>query len=520
MNRKTVISATNSTMRKLKALAGKKAGVKTKMVVTAKNLGPKARKIAVMVNKGSNIYKNKKTVTSAATNTILKLKVLAKKKEGVRGKLAVFAKKLATTAKEKEGVREKLVITAKKLSETAKEKESVRQKLAVTAKKLAAIAKEKEVVRRKLAVTANQLKESSELLKQQKIKDEILLASIGDAVIAIDRNWNIILWNRGASQLSGWTEDEVLGKPLRNFIKLIREMDRGENIKFIEDAMITGQTHFLEGSTILIGKGGKEVPVGDSAAPILNDKKEVTGAIIIMRDVSREKEASMLHSDFAYASHQLRTPVNRALWSIETVLKEEDIKKIKEGAQLAYNALKSVGKLSEELIEVSEIDQGTISPQIEEVKLTNLFDEVIDDVGKKAEGHGIKVVIPSISISASITSCQKLLKRIFVEILDNAIIYSPKDSEIKIDITNKEDAVLFEIKDSGLGIASEHQPLIFTKFFRGGNYSATEIAGAGLGLYIAKAYVKLLRGKIWFKSEEKKGTTFYISIPTTAQISS
>lgn len=114
---------------------------------------------------------NKKTVISSTDNTILKLKVLAKKKEGVRSKLVVTAKQLATIAKEKEDVRNKLIITAKKLAKTAKEAEDVRRKLAVvakekegvrsklivTAKKLAITAKEAEEVRRKLAITAKEL---------------------------------------------------------------------------------------------------------------------------------------------------------------------------------------------------------------------------------------------------------------------------------------------------------------------------------------------------------------------------
>lgn len=99
----------------------------------------------------------KTTITSAANNTILKLKVLAKKKEGVRSKLVVRAKHLATTAREKESIRGKLAITAKKLATTARERESVRDKLAVTAKQLAATAKERESVRRKLLVTAKNL---------------------------------------------------------------------------------------------------------------------------------------------------------------------------------------------------------------------------------------------------------------------------------------------------------------------------------------------------------------------------
>jgi PAS domain S-box-containing protein len=350
-------------------------------------------------------------------------------------------------------------------------------------------------------------------LKIEKNKIENILQSIGDVVIVIDRSWNITLWNDAATALTGWTKDEVLGKPFRDYIKLIRESDRSENVRFIEEVMVTGKTQSLEGHTYLVKKDGKEIFVGDSAAPMLDEKKEVIGTIIIMRDMTKEREVSLVRSDFAYAAHQLRTPITIAMLMVETILDYDDIKKIKENLATAYRSLECIQKLSEELLEVSEIDQKTIVPTSEVIKLIDLFDGVIKTVEKKSLDHEVKILVPAISASSSIHTNAKLLKRALVEILDNAIIYSPKKSEVKIDIVFQEKSVLFEIQDFSLGIDSEHLPLIFTKFFRGSNYDANKIIGAGLGLYISKAYVQLLKGKIWFESEPGKGTIFYVSVP-------
>lgn len=350
-------------------------------------------------------------------------------------------------------------------------------------------------------------------LKEEANKTNILMQSIGDAVIAIDRNWKIILWNKSAEKLSGWTEKEVLNKPFRKFIKLIQEGDRSENIRFIEDAILTGKVNFLKDHTLLITKDGKEISVGDSAAPIFNDKKEAVGAIIIMRDVTKEQEASLLRSDFSYASHQLRTPVTKALWFLEIILEEKNLKKIRENTKIAYQAIESIKKLSGELITVSEIDQKTIIPDIKPIKLANLFDDLLKEADTKIKNKFVKIKISPISVSASINTDKELFKRALAEVLDNAIIYSSEKSEINIDIKPGEDVILIQIKNYGIGITREHQPLAFTKFFRGSNFSTTEIMGAGLGLYIAKEYIKLLKGKIWFKSEENKETIFFVSIP-------
>ena len=250
--------------------------------------------------------------------------------------------------------------------------------------------------------------------------------------------------------------------------------------------------------------------------PIFDEKGNVSGVIIIMRDTTKETEDSMIRSDFAYASHQLRTPVTKAMLLLEAVWEESDVEKIKTGAKESYQALESVSKLSKELLNVSEIDTDMVIPRIETVKLTDLCDNIMKEVEKKATEHEVKIIAPSVSATTSINTSPNLLKRALVEILDNAIIYSPKKSEIKLNITKDESTLLFEIMDSGLGIDLEHQPLIFTKFFRGSNFETSEIPGAGLGLYIAREYIKLSKGKIWFKTEEKKGTTFYVSIPLTA----
>jgi PAS domain S-box-containing protein len=353
----------------------------------------------------------------------------------------------------------------------------------------------------------------AEKLESEKNKLNTLLQSIGDGVIAIDRNWKIILWNESASRLSGWKSTEVIGKPFRDFIKLIRERDRSENIGFIEDVMVMGKIHFMENHTCLIQKDGRELPVGDSASPIFNVLGEVEGAIIVLRDATKERESAGLRSDFAYASHQLRTPITRALYSLEVSLSENNLKTIKNNIEVAYQSLESIRKLSEELVAISEIDQGLTISKIKPVKLSKLFSEIIKEADERIKDSGVKIKILSISPLLKIDTDEKLLKKALTVILDNAIVYSPKRGEIKISAEVKKNSVLIEIQNSGMGITPEHQALVFTKFFRGNNFNTTEIAGAGLGLFIAKECVKLLNGKIWFKSEAGEETIFYLSLP-------
>lgn len=350
------------------------------------------------------------------------------------------------------------------------------------------------------------------LMKKQRDREEAMLESIGDGVVAIDRYWKIILWNKSASVVTGWSKDEALGKPFREIVKFIRESDRKENISFIEDAIVMSRVSSMDDGVLLIKKDGSEVTVGDSAAPIIGLNGEVEGAIIVFRDTSREIESKHLRSDFSYASHQLRTPVTEALWNLETGINEQDAEKKKEDLRVAYQSLLSVKKLSEHLVDVSEIDQGNVAMKLSAVKLLDVFTEIQSKLETEAHSHGVKISIVPVSPLMAINTDQKFLTNILFEVIENAVMYSHRDTNVTVTTTLKEKELLVEVADTGVGIPEEEQVLIFTKFFRGSN-RGSENAGDGLGLYLAKEYTTLLGGKIWFESVEGKGTTFFISVP-------
>lgn len=367
----------------------------------------------------------------------------------------------------------------------------------------------------KLKASVSQLQESNSRLDKTSSERNAILKSIGDGLFVIDRGWNITQWNRAASEISGWSEEEVIGKPMRQVLKFVRERDKTENIIFIEEAMLFAKIRQMENNTILIAKDGREIPVTDSAGPLLNQGGQVVGAVIIFRNVTEERETRMLHSDFAYASHQLRTPVTEALYSLEVALSSKDTSIKRESMEIAYRSAKTLAKLVEELIAVSEIDQGMLVPKWKSVKLSNLLEEIVEVVADKAKEKNIAITVSPVPAALEIITDAVLVKKAVFEILSNALDYSALNSKIKIKGSIENNAVLIEIQDFGIGIPEEQKSFVFTKFFRGSNIPS-EVIGAGLGLYIARGYLKLLNGKIWFKAGKTKGTIFFISVPIPA----
>lgn len=343
-------------------------------------------------------------------------------------------------------------------------------------------------------------------------REKTFLDSAGDGLVAIDKNWNIVLWNPSAARITGWGAEEVVGKPFRSIVRFVRERDRGEDVLFISDAMLSGEIRHMQNHTILICKDGTEIPVGDSAAPVFDDDGDVIGAIIVFRNAREERVGEHLKSSFAYASHQLRTPVTAALWNTEVAIEECKDPSAKEKIRIAYHSIQNLQKLVSELLEVSEIDQQTVLPKMQQLKLSEVVDNVMRASESLARERDIKIEISPVSAAAAISSDKKLLSRALSEVADNAIRYSPSGATVLLKTEVRPEGLIFEISDSGIGIPQDQQGIVFTKFFRGNNVPKDSV-GAGLGLYIAKEYIQLLGGKIWYSSQEKIGTTFTIMLP-------
>jgi len=342
-------------------------------------------------------------------------------------------------------------------------------------------------------------------------KERAFLESIGDGVIAVDRGWRVILWNRAASRMTGWAASEAMGKPFREHVRFIRESDRKENLAFIEEAMLFGEVRPMVNSTVLVARDGREVPISDSAAPLFDEDGNVSGVIIIFRDATREKEEAMLRTDFAYASHQLRTPVNKALWSIEVVMDALKDKEARTTLETAYHAVRDVQKLSTRLVDVSQIDQKQIVPAYEEVSVATLIDDAIAAAHEHGKPRKAKIHASAVREDLKVDTDPRLLGVALRELIDNAVLYG-SESGVEIAVQPEKLDLVIQVMDRGIGISDEQKPLIFTKFFRGQNVPQ-DAYGAGLGLFIARSYVRLLGGKIWFESKLGLGTTFTISVP-------
>lgn len=350
-------------------------------------------------------------------------------------------------------------------------------------------------------------------------KEQIYLSSIGDGLIGIDRSWNITLWNTAATTLTGWNQEEAVGKPFREIVKFINADTRGENIRFIEETMLFGKIHLMDKHTILKQKGGTEIAVADSASPIYNENGVIDGAIIIFRDNSTERKLEEARLEFSsLATHQLRTPItvinNFSDLLAETQLTAEQQEDVKEISK----ASRSLTELANGMLNVSRIESGTIG--ISPVPL--YFPDIIDGTLKESAPEILRkqlTIEKKYSDSLpSINADENLVAAICRNLLSNAIKYTSAKGKITVAVTKSPTDIVLSVTDTGMGIPKPEQDKIFSKFFRAENAHSADIPGTGLGLYTIKAILKQAGGNIWFESEEGVGTSFHVSIPLSGMI--
>jgi len=356
-------------------------------------------------------------------------------------------------------------------------------------------------------------------------KSSAILKSIGDAVFAIDIKERITLFNPVAEKISGYSRDEALGKPYHEVLHFELEKDGSTNSHFIRRALV-GHSTSMANHTVLVCKDGKRVPVADSAAPIVDSRGRVTGAIVVFHDVTTEYQLDKAKSEFVtLASHQLRTPISSISWLAEMLLAGDAGPLSKEQRtyieQLYASNQRSIDMVDAMLM-VSSLDLGPITVRPEPIKLAALIKMLV--VWQQQRFTGEKTLhihesyapdVPELSVDPD------LMRNILGSLLNNAFKYTPDGGEVSVSIElspvklspKSRGSVVITIKDTGYGIPTLEQDKLFAKLFRSSNIKKKDTDGTGLGLFIVKKILEQVGGTIQFQSTENKGSTFSVLLP-------
>ncbi|MCK5021988.1 MAG: PAS domain S-box protein [Candidatus Pacebacteria bacterium] len=335
-------------------------------------------------------------------------------------------------------------------------------------------------------------------IKEMKAKDKAILMSIGDGLVVTDKDNKIVMVNKVFEKMLGWKYTEVKGKDIDKVI--VRKRENGKK---------------MPTTNYFVCKSKIKFPVSSIATPI-KFKNKIIGTVEIFRDITKEKELDHAKSEFiSLASHQLRTPLSSMKWLLE-MLVEENInldEKSKQRLDNIYISNERLISLVNELLDINRIETGKLVINKEIVNITDLIkeSEKLNEASAKKKNQKIKVSyftkIKDVNISTL------LFSQVIDNILNNAIIFAPENTEINIGIDLEKDNYVVSVHNIGSFIPKSDYKKIFYKFSRGIAAKDSRVMGNGLGLFIAKSAAEANRGKIWVDSDVDKGTTFYFTVP-------
>lgn len=215
-------------------------------------------------------------------------------------------------------------------------------------------------------------------------------------------------------------------------------------------------------------------------------------------------------------SHQLKTPISAIKWCLESLLAGDQGEISAGQKEYLSNALENIEKMYcfvDNLFDVLKIETKKFEMTVKPVSLEKVIDQALNELSDWIKANNCKVSFKKPEKLAKVLTDPLEIHQVVQRIIANAVTYKKGKGNIEITLKEKKGKVLFSCKDNGIGIPKKDFKKVFTKFYRSEEAVNLDSSGAGLSLFISKIVVKLSNGKIWFESEENKGTTFYFTLP-------
>jgi len=238
-----------------------------------------------------------------------------------------------------------------------------------------------------------------------------------------------------------------------------------------------------------------------------------------IEDKSRQLEIANKHkSEFlANMSHELRTPLN-AIIGFSEVLQEKLFGDVNEKQEDYLNDIHSSGKhllgLINDILDLSKVEAGRMELDLAKFDVASALSNAMTLVRERAQRHNVALKMTTDPELGEVMADERKLKQILVNLLTNAVKFTPDGGSIDVTARREPDGLVFAVRDTGIGIAPEDHEAVFEEFRQVGRDYTKKQEGTGLGLTLTKKFVELHGGRIWVESEPGKGSTFTFTIPT------
>ena len=362
---------------------------------------------------------------------------------------------------------------------------------------------ETSMLSQSLNVLARNLQEITRSQEMQKDRLRTLIENMGSGLILIDSRGYINLINRAYKEIFHINPSDYLHR------LYYEAFEHKEVIKLVEEIFMT---EVKVRKQLLLEVDIERRHFDVYGAPIIGTNDEWRGIVLVFHDITELKKLEQMRKDFvANVSHELKTPITSIKGFTETLLdgamhNEETLEYFLSIILKESDRLQS---LIHDLLELSKIEQHGFKLELQTINIVQMLKEIIIILQGKAEAK--EIILESLSEKdVFIQGDLNRLKQVFINLINNAIAYTPKAGKVQAIIEEKNDEVLVHIKDTGIGIEEKEIPRIFERFYRIDKARSRNSGGTGLGLAIVKHLVEAHHGYITVKSKVGKGTTFTV----------
>ncbi|HHH41459.1 MAG TPA: PAS domain-containing protein [Chloroflexi bacterium] len=341
-----------------------------------------------------------------------------------------------------------------------------------------------------------------------------ILRSIGDGVIVVDREMRLQMINPVAAAEWDLEGLPVVGRPLSQLLGdvtlegVLREaMEVGEQ-GGIAEALITVPSR----------QRGKVVTYEALASAIVPRPGDLWGAVVVLRDITKQKEADQLKSNFlSVISHELRTPLTTIRGYVEYLLMEGAGPLdgfMRRSLETVFRQTEHLQGMINDLLEFAQMEAEQVGLFPEDVPLNELITDVVERISPLAKEADMELTweVPAEPLIVRADAIR--LRQVLVNLLDNALKFTPAGGQIRVQVERRPMEVLISVNDTGPGIPPAERERIFERFYQIDNSSTRAHSGTGLGLAICRQIVELHHGRIWVEEGDGGvGSRFCFTIP-------
>lgn len=342
-----------------------------------------------------------------------------------------------------------------------------------------------------------------------------LINSMADAVIAVDEQIRIVLYNASALNIFDVNTIEA-GSRLDS---LFKPVDKEEKPCDITDVVKAVKVPMTDRDLRLRYADGSLINLYLSVAPVHlgYGSKGERGYVLLLRDITREKSLEEERDEFiSVVSHELRTPIAIAEGNVGNAQfiaeKSGDINAIKLALKEAHSQILFLADMMNDLSTLSRAERGKLIVEIEPINIHDLLTELADNYQPEVQTKGLKMLTRLDPRLELLSSSKLYVREILQNFITNAIKYTAK-GEVTISAAPEQNGVRFTVQDTGIGISKADQKRVFEKFFRSEDFRTRQANGTGLGLYVTMKLIHLIDAKVGLESKLNEGSTFTVFVP-------